>query len=724
MKRLFILRLIVFLSSFLLFQIELIIGKAILPGFGGSFMVWSTCVFFFQGMLLLGYFYAHAAGRLLNPVKYAYLEMVIVIAPIILFPISLNAITAPAHRLPFAAEIGFLLVSSVGLSFFALSTISVVLQKALAATDLSESANPYFLYGTSNLGSFIALLSYPFLVEPFLDLDVQLTIWETGYATLAALLGIGLLILGRRAKAAEKPAARTTRAAANREIIRRFLFAAAGSAMFLSTTNFITFDVASIPFLWVLPLSIYLLTFVLNFKQKPWRPAWLLDRFELAIIVALFLFFMTLQGYIVPIGADIAGQLVILFIFCMYCQKELHESRPEAEAGLTAFYLVLAAGGFAGSALVSWIIPLVSNSMIEYVASILLAFAAISISAPRRTELKRDYAIALAIVPLTLLWPWTIGYFGSDKSNLVSEVAGILFALNYYFLAGKPRAITLSLVLILLCSPYLSYFRPDRNLLFQERNFYGVYRVYDEEGKRWLRHGATLHGAQYLDPARRDEALMYYHQSAPAGELLASGIIKFHDIGIVGLGTGALSVYALPGQRMDFYELDPDMLDIAQKYFTYLHDSPGRLHFIFGDARQSLNHEKVPVYGLLILDAFSSDSIPLHLLTVQAVADYRRRLAPDGIMLFHISNRHMNFLPVLSADARAGGLLALYKSSINPVRPNPEQSEWVALTASPDKAEILVQQLGWINLQIHPLVYQTRAWTDNYSNLLAAILAK
>jgi len=725
MKRLLLLRLLVFLAAFLLFQVELIIGKAILPGFGGSYMVWSACVFFFQGALLLGYSYAHAAGRLLSARKYGYAQIALVFLPVLFFPIDLTPIASPEHRLPFVAEIGLLLFTSVGIAFFVLSTVSIVTQKILAATDLPEGANPYFLYGTSNLGSFLALLTYPFLVEPMLDLDTQLDVWEIGYVIMALMLSLAIVMLNRRLRVEQKPApgAPPAPATAKRDLLRWFLFSAAGSAMFLSVTNYITFDVASIPFFWVMPLGIYLLSFVLNFKQKPWAPAWLMDRFHLAITVGLFLFFMTVQGYLVPVPAELAGQLGVLFIVCMYCQKELHDSRPAASSGLTVFYLVLAAGGFAGSALVSWVVPLASNAMIEYVAALLLAFVAISISAGRETEKKRDYIIASAVAPLALFWPALIGLAGSDRSSLVSVAAGIALVLIYFFIADKPRAVSFSLVLILLCSPFLDTFRSDRSLVYTHRNFYGIYHIYDEGGKRWLRHGATLHGAQYLDPARRGEALMYYDRAAPAGELFESGLIRFQSIGIVGLGTGTLSVYARPGQRMDFYELDPDVLDLAQKYFTYLRDSAGKLSFIFGDARQSLDRGQGATFDVLVLDAFSSDAIPVHLLTTQAISDYRKRLTPDGLILFHISNRHLNLLPILYADAQAIGIIPLYKDNINPLHPAPDQSEWVALTADPAKAELLVKQLDWTSLRLHPSDIITRPWTDNYSNLLEALLA-
>jgi len=723
---LFLLRVIVFLSAFLLFQVELIMGKAVLPGFGGSYLVWSACVMFFQAALLMGYYWSHAVTRKLGTARYARFHVVLLFLPLIFFPIELSAIAGPNYRLAFVVEIAWLLLQSIGLAFLMLSTTSIIAQNVLAASDLPGRENPYILYGTSNLGSFLALLSYPFIVEPLLDLDTQLVIWQAGYGLLILLHVPALWVLFKKhaREGGEVGADESGEGVTRKEMMRWFLLAAAGTSMFLAVTNLITFDLASVPFFWVLPLSIYLLSFVLNFKQRPWCPAWISERFFLAITVGVYLFLMTVQGYQLPAPVILIGHLLILFVFLMFCQKELHDSRPADTRDLTAFYLVIAAGGFAGSALVSWVIPLVFTSMVEYMAGLLALFIALSLSVRDDAEPRYYLLVALLVLPLLALWPVAAGFLGVEKSILVSAVAGVCLVLVYFFLNGKPRAITLSLVLIIIAVPFLDHFRIDRSLVHKHRNFYGIYRIYDKEGKRYLRHGGTLHGSQYLDPARQKEALLYYHRTAPAGELLASGLLDFKNIAIVGLGTGSLAVYSKPGQKVDFYELDPDNKDIAEKYFTYLENSAGEVSYIFGDARLNLSRAKDKRYDLLIIDAFNSDSIPVHLLTVEAIKEYRERLNPGGIILIHYSNRHLNLEPVIYVNVNVSnlGMAPLFKTNRAQVHPDAMKSEWAAWTSDREVGEILVRRLGWEVKR--PGLGLPRPWTDRYSNLLYALLSR
>jgi spermidine synthase len=713
----------VFLSAFLLFQVELIMAKAILPGFGGSYLVWGACVMFFQAALLIGYYWSHAVTRKLGTARYLRAHVVVLFLPLILFPLELSSITGPEYRLPFVIEVVWLLIKGVGPAFLVLSTTSIIAQKVLAASALAQRENPYVLYGVSNLGSFLGLLTYPFLVEPLFDLGVQLAVWQAGYVLLALLHVPAFWFLFKRGADDEKEV-EVSGGVSSRNLLRWFMLGAAGTAMFLAVTNLITFDLASIPFFWVMPLSIYLLSFALNFRQRPWCPAWIIDRFFVAVTVGVYLFLMTVQGYQLPAPVVIVAHLLILFMFCMFCQKELHDSRPAKPRDLTAFYLALAVGGFAGSALVGWVIPLVVTSMVEYLAGLLALYIALSLSAREDAEPRYYLLVALLVLPLLALWPVAAGLLGAEKSMLVSAAAGVCLVIVYFFLNDKPRAITLSLVLMVIAVPFLDHFRVDRSLVHKRRNFYGIYRIYDKDGKRYLRHGGTLHGVQYLDPARQKEALLYYHRTAPAGELLASGLFDLKSIGIVGLGSGSLAVYSSPGQSIDFYELDPDNREIAEKYFTYLELSAGNVRYVFGDARLNLSRSKAASYDILIIDAFNSDSIPVHLLTVEAIEEYRQRLNPGGIILFHVSNRHLNLRPVIIANADALGLAPLYKTNASHVHPDAMKSDWMAVTSPDSEAGVkMAEKLGWQVLQSGPIDKRTRPWTDRYSNLLSAMLA-
>jgi SAM-dependent methyltransferase len=321
-------------------------------------------------------------------------------------------------------------------------------------------------------------------------------------------------------------------------------------------------------------------------------------------------------------------------------------------------------------------------------------------------------------------WPLASSLAGPAWSPIVAGACGTALALLYFGLGSRPRPLAASVLFLMLIAPGLDYFHLNQTLLFKDRNFYGLYRVVEKDGKRLLWHGATVHGGQYLDPARQGEALFYYHQSAPAGELLSSGLFTFRDLGIVGLGTGSLAVYAAPGAAVDFYELDPEIKTIADRYFTYLAHSRGRLRFFFGDARRSLLQAPDRRYDLLILDAFDSDAIPVHLLTMEAIEEDLQHLKPGGFILVHISNRHLDFRPVLTATARALHLSVLYKSNEGLALPDADVSEWMAIGPDRGTAAQLASRLHWEDLSTGAGVPRVRPWTDQFSDLLSPLLAK
>ena len=716
---------IVFLASFLLFQIELMVAKAILPTFGGSYLVWSVCVMFFQGVLLLGYLYAHIVIRAFGIARYYRVHLVLFSVTLV-FLLGSMVGTARPDRLPFVLEIVYMLALGIGSLFLALSTTSIIIQSWLAASDLPRHANPYILYGTSNLGSFMALLSYPFLFEPLFDLKTQWDIWRILYLILAILHFTLLAYRVRRlpGEAADTRVEELSTRIPKRQRMAWLLFSSAACAMFLSVTNVITLDLASVPFLWIPPLSVYLLSFALTFKQKPWYPDWIKDRFYLAVPVGVFLFLMLLQSYKLPILFMLPLYLGILFIFCMVCNGELYRIKPSGTHNLTSFYLTIAIGGLAGSALVSWVVPLLSTSLIEYVIGYLLAAVALSLDTKTRPVTKWSYLLALSIILLMILWPVILSFSHYSENRIIAVAAGIPLAIIFFMLKQKPRAVAVALLGIICVTPFIDFFQINRSLVHKHRNFYGIYRVFDEQDKRVLMHGSTKHGGQYLEPARHREALAYYHVTAPSGELMSSSSFNFQTTGIIGLGTGSLSVYAKPGQSVDFFELDPDNGEIADRYFTYLRTCAGNLRLIFGDGRLSLSRVGDNLYDLLVIDAFNSDSIPVHLLTVEAIEEYLRCLEDDGIILFHVSNHYLNLESVLYANGRELSLEVLGKSNRKGAHPDAEASIWVALTPDRDTARTLVQRLNWIDLMAHPPKKILRPWTDRYSNLLAALLAK
>lgn len=723
-----LLHLSVFLSAFLLFQIELVLSKALLPVFGGSYLVWSVSVMLFQGLLLLGYAYAHFVLKRLHGSKLRLLQLFVVFMPLLLFPLSLANLSSDGHHSSFVFAISAVLLTTIGPAFFALSSLSVMLQGYLAASRLPQRVNPYLLYATSNVGSFSGLLSYPFLVEPLLDLEQQLDMWQCGYLLLAALFALltwGFMRLDRGAAVSVgADAALDEESAATdpgfRERLSWLLYAAAGSAMFLAVTNVVTFDIAAVPLIWVLPLCLYLASFVLTFKRRPFYPPALRRRFPLVAAIGVFLFFLLLQSYKLPVLVLLGAHLCVLFVICIICHGELHRLKPENAKLLPGFYLILSLGGFCGSLLVSWVLPLTTDSLLEYCTGFVLLALGLALNNPLRGVRISRVLLAFLVVPVLLGWGLLASGAPTALTTLIAAGAGILLALIFYGLQERPIELALCLLFCLFAAAGMDSMATKQHLLLKHRNFYGIYRVYDQDGKRFLKHGTTLHGKQYLEPSKQHIAMTYYHASGPAGRLLRSPYFHFKSVAVIGLGAGSLAVYARPGQRFDFYELDPYNELVARRYFTFLEQSKGDIGLIFGDARLSLASPEAPVYGTLLVDAFNSDSIPVHLITVEAIALYLQHVQADGPVVFHISNKFMDLAPVLYANARVLGLRMVEKRDLDNGNPDKRASIWAALCRDKATADVFVHRLGWQDAAT--LGLQTvRPWTDRFSNILSVL---
>ncbi len=715
-----LLHVLVFLAAFLLFQVELIASKAMLPGFGGSYLVWSVSVMLFQGLLLLGYSYAHLAGRLARRKGFRILMGIAPLVPLLFFPIHLSSLTDRHQDMPFALDITWTLVSSIGLCFFILASLSVLLQRFLGSAHFRQSTNPYVLYATSNLGSFSGLLSYPFIIEPLLDLGAQLVLWQWLYA-LSALLFLAVHIwAGRLPQATAASFAGPT----PRRRAAWLVLSAASSALFLAVTNLITFDIASVPLIWVLPLSLFLLSFVLTFKNKPWYPKGLKERLPIFAAMGLFMFFLYLQSYTLPLPLLLAAHLLLLLLVCVICNGELNRSKPENVEELAAFYIYMSLGGFLGGVLVSWVIPLMSTAVVEYLAGFLLLCLGVALTGeqPLKRSLTRGgLVLALCAAPVLLGWSWTLGMVGPGNSMYIAAGAGLILALLFFGMRNTPLALALTFALALVVAQNIDQVRPDEILLEKHRNFYGIYTVYDKGNKRYLKHGTTLHGSQYLSGPKRSHALNYYHSTLPAGELLSSDIFPLKRVGIIGLGAGALASYGRPGQKMTYYELDPYNEVVANRYFTFLKDCKADLNLVFGDARLSL--EQAPrdsgAFDVLMVDAFNSDSIPLHLITVEAMELYLRKVGEHGLVLFHISNKFLDLRPVLLANSKVLDAHCLVKMMTGVVHADADKTIWAAITRDQVNAAALVTKLRWLQMELLGLP-ETRPWTDRYSNILTA----
>lgn len=717
MRKVHLLNLLNFLSAFLLFQIELISAKVLLPKFGGSYLVWGAAVVFFQCMLLFGYWYAHTVVTRIGMRAYARAHMLLLFLPLVVFPGRPLSVVSAHNGIPLVLDVFAVLGLEIGLVFFVLSTTTVVFQSWLSASDLPERSNPYALYAVSNLGSFAALVTYPFLFEPFLDIGRQLLAWRAGYAAFLVLNGI--VFLSVRVKASSSPdseAAPVPGHAAARRVsaadkVRWFLFSAAGVVAFLAVTNIVTYEIAPMPLLWVIPLSVYLFSFVLNFKQKPWCPAWIASRFHVIAALGIALFLATSSG-VFPAALQCAAYFTVLFLVCMYCQHRLSLGRPSDRADLTLFYLVIAAGGFCAGVVTSWVMPLLTPGMTEYLLAFALIFLALAAGSFREPLTPRG--LRMIGYTLAFIFLWMIVFTGSRFAGAAVLCAALV--LIFCALKNNPKALCIDVIAVMCIVPF--YIRSGT--VFVARDYYGIHSVVDKGAVRVLMHGTTIHGLQYRDPARSRDTLGYYFPGSGIGKLMTSGSFAFKSVGIIGLGAGGITAYAREGQSFDVYEIDPLVYRIARTYFTFLRSCPAPVRVFLGDARVMLSGSQAR-YDLLVVDAFSGDSIPVHLITTDALALYRLKTAAEGIVLFHVSNRYLNLIPVVFANAQRAGAFCAYhivrvESSLASF-----PSRWVAVTWDARAFEKLLAD-GWrAQGGERQHLWGVKAWTDEYSSILTAV---
>lgn len=608
----------IFLSAFLLFQVQPLIAKTILAWFGGTAAVWTTCMLFFQFLLLGGYLYAHFVIAKLSPKRQALVHGGLLALAVLSLPIIPDPSWKPAGNENPTVRILLLLGATVGLPYLLCSTTGPLVQAWYARA--SRGALPYRLFALSNFGSMLALLSYPFLVEPYLPARWQALTWSAGFCLFAALCAY----TGFRAARLEDPGAVTAVESADVNapkpgVILHLFWAAlaAGPSMaMLAVTNHLTQDVASIPFLWIIPLSIYLLSFILTFDARGWY------RREAFLVLAApalgglgYLQWSEASDLKTPwaIAAFSAG----LFIVCMSCHGELAARKP-APRYLTSFYLMLSLGGVAGGLFVGLIAPYLFESFFELPLSI--AFCGLLVALAAIDEEGQNFL---------------------DNLRSVAGLALVAGALGLCIFLGR----TMHDVV--------------KGYRLVQRNFYGSLRVREAdagawEGYRSLLHGSINHGEQWTHPQRRRELLSYYCQDSGIGQamqLRKQGTP--HKVGVVGLGTGTMAAFGREGDNYKFYEINPAVPVLARTEFTFLPDSPANKQIVMGDARLSLEREPPQNFDVLLIDAFSGDSIPVHLITREAFELYYKHMKPEGIIAVHISNKYLNLEPVLARAAEA-----------------------------------------------------------------------
>ncbi len=659
----------IFLSSFLLFLVQPLLARLILPWFGGTAAVWTTCMLFFQTMLLAGYAYAHATNARLAPRAQAVLHTVLLAAALLTLPIAPSEGWKPLGGEAPTVHILLLLAATVALPYLLLSATSPLLQAWFAR--LRPGANPYRLFAISNLASLLALIGYPVVVEPFFGNAEQVSLWSGLFAVFALLCAALSWQAATAAPAAVigVPAQPEGAPPAKADYVLWLAFSATGSVLLLAVTNHITQNVAAIPLLWLAPLTLYLLTFIIAFEGRGWyRPetAW---SFVLVWIGGM-LWLIVDPDHQFDLWLQLGMYLSGLFVACLFCHGELYRTRP-APRHLTAFYLTVSAGGALGGLLVAVVAPLVFNAY---------------------------YELPLGLVALAFL-------------------AAVRFA----GLSNFARAASLLMLMASAGSAIYDGLRYQKDVRFSTRNFYGVMRVKEfgtpgeENHLRRLLHGVIMHGEQYLHPEFRQRPTTYYQPSSGAGAAIRSlGERKAIRVGVIGLGTGTLAAYGRKGDVYRFYDINPEVLEVAQREFAYLVDSDASIELVLGDARLSLERETPQNFDVLAVDAFSSDSIPVHLITREALAVYLRHMKPDGIVAFHVSNRFLNLVPVvarLAEDQKAHAVLVDEESSEDRTT-----STWVLVSRDPNAFER--PEIVEAGATVPESRNDWRAWTDDYSNLV------
>ncbi len=711
-----------FAGSFLLFLVEPMVAKAVLPVLGGAPMVWNTCVVFFQGALLVGYAYAYVAARFVDVRQHAIAHVMLLALPMASFPFLIATRPAPPSANP-ALWLLLWLTTAIGLPFFALSTGASVLQHWFARTDHAGSRDPYFLYGASNLGSLLALAAYPTVIEPLLPLRVQSRWWTVGYAMYIGLVGGCAVIVRLRARYTPRAAAATAdeRRGAATTAARRarwLLLAFAPSSLMLAVTSYITTDVASVPLLWIVPLAIYLVTFIVAFGAAAARGRAIAAKgVPIAVVLLAICMVAQIRG---PLTLVLPLHLLAFGLLALHCHGALAADRPEP-ARLTEFYFWISAGGMIGGLFNVLVAPLVFSTIVEYPLVVVLACALAPLAplAWTRRALLLDALCVLGVGAIVVAAPTLLRHaLGPTAALLVGVAAAAVVAFGQ-----RKRSVRFAGAVgaLLLAHAWLG--GTGDQVLHAERTFFGVYRVIEDGGGRYraLAHGTTLHGMQSLDPARGAEPLTYFHRTGPFGQAFAAlpHAATAKHVAVVGLGIGTLAAYATEGQQWTFYEIDPAVERIARdtRYFSFLERCADQCRVVLGDARLSLASAPEGAYDLLVLDAFSSDAIPMHLMTDEAFSVYLSRLAPGGVIAFHISNRHLELGPLVARLAAWHGLTSLEETDRS-VAEGKTQSRWVVVARTRDDLGALARDARWA-----PSARAADAplWTDDFSNIISVL---
>lgn len=719
-----------FLSALLLFWIQLVMAKMLLPRLGGTPAVWNTCMLFFQVMLLAGYSYVLFATKWMSVRKQAVLHSALIVLSALYLPLTFvgNLGSISDRSYPALWLFGYLL-GAIGLPIFLISTTSPLLQKWFTRTGHVSANDPYFLFAVSNGGSLLGLLSYPLLLEPTLTLSRQNHLWVVGYVVLLVLT-LGCAFVLWKSSLTEKVELNEEQQTAHESRIplkRRLywiLLAFIPSSLLFGVTTYITTEIAPTPLLWTIPLALYLLTFVLAFARRNLLPGRLASHALAGS--ALLLTLVLAANATQPTTAIVLLNLCFFFVAAIVCHSKLASDRPPATR-LAEFYLCVATGGMLGGLFNTLIAPVAFNTLIEYPLAIVLACLILqrddTREDPSRDRLL-DFILPVCAGLLTVGLALLVEQYDVSPIMAIAIMFGVpLVIINHHF-RSRPIRFALGLGAVMLGS--LVYSEIQNRTLYAERNFFGTLSVrFDPvSATRILNHGNTVHGRQFIDPNRQREPLSYFHREGPLGQIFEAFNSNYTspNVAIVGLGIGSMACYAFPDQHWTFYEINPAVVHIAQttEHFTYLQKCGfSSTKIVLGDARLQLQNAPDQHYGLIVLDAFNSDAIPVHLMTQEAISLYMSKLAPGGMLGFHISNRSLRLDLVLAALAKQNHSmsLGLADGEHDPVR-GKDPSEWVVMARHSPAFDQLAQNPRWRPLEARTGSY---AWTDDFSNILRVV---
>ncbi|MDD5321579.1 MAG: fused MFS/spermidine synthase [Methylococcales bacterium] len=718
-----------FISASLMFVLQPLFGKLLLPLLGGSPAVWNTCMVFYQSILFLGYLYAHTISTRFNQHRQIQLHAAIILISFLTLPVALPENTVPPTDSNPTFWLLWTLFLAIGLPYFVVSTTAPLIQKWFANVGHHTSHDPYYLYAASNTGSLLALLSYPFLLEPAIGLVNQKSFWSIGYVMLCLLIAGCAFVLWKTRQNTVTIQDISVKEN-NLGLYRKFHWMALAfvpSSLLLGLTNFISTDIASVPLLWIIPLTLYLLSFVIVFSKWNNRIHPVMVKLQ-PIVLLPFIVYAFINPADLPYWAYLFLHLLAFFFAVMVCHGELAKDRPHTQY-LTTFYLIMSFAGMLGGMFNTFVAPFIFNGIYEYPIMIV---AALLLRPGTVASFNKELLLQITAPALLVITGLVLYASVKDLLQYFDLIVISLIALTFltFLLRGRPVAFALLTGAIIFLG--LGLHGLSSHTLYQERTFFGVLAVRESvltneqnqpEKYHELFHGTTKHGAQRLVALLAKIPLTYYSRPGPMGQLFKEFDNNNQNwaIGIIGLGTGALACYAKSTQDWTLYEIDPLVVDIANNpaYFSYLKLCTQKTTMRIGDARLSLEKEPDHKFDLLVLDAFSSDSVPTHLLTSEALELYFKKLKPDGILAFHITNRHLLLKKVLSIHAEQLHFAALIQE-FKPQQDIPlvVSTDWVVMAKKPETlAPLNLSRLG--NWQKMPLYFDMKPWTDDFTNIVS-----